>query len=87
MNKKAQGLGIAIIVAITIFIVGILSVNFLKADITTARDPTTGLNCSGSDTISDGTKLTCLAVDLTIPYFIILVFSISGGFIVRRFLI
>ena len=86
MQKKAQTLGLAIIIAITIFIVGMLAVNYLKPEITRARD-STNLDCSNTNNISDGTKLTCLAVDVVIPYFIVLVFSVTGGLITARFLL
>tara|TARA_R100001530_G_scaffold126389_1_gene95217 strand:- start:2115 stop:2378 length:264 start_codon:yes stop_codon:yes gene_type:complete len=85
-NKKGQTLGIAIMIAITIFIVGMLAVNFLKPEITRARDAT-NLNCANADDISDATKLTCLVVDVVVPYFIILIFSVAGGLITARFLL
>ena len=85
MNNKGQTLGLGIIIAITIFIVGMLAVNFLKPEITRARDAT-NLDCANTDVISDATKLTCLAVDILIPYFILLVFSVTGSLIVTRFL-
>ena len=90
MNKKAQTLGISIIVAITIFIVGMVAVNLLKPEVTRVRDAT-GLDCSNTADfptgISDGTKLTCLAIDLVIPYFIVIIFSVAGGLITSRFML
>ena len=88
MNSKGQtgGLGIAIIVAVMLFIIGLMSVNFITGEVTNARDAT-ALDCSNTAVISDGTKLTCLAVDLVVPYFIILVFSAAGGYITARFLV
>ena len=86
MNKSGQTLGIAIIIAVTIFIVGMLSVNLLKPEITRARDAT-NLDCANVDVISDATKLTCLVVDAVVPYFIILIFSVAGGLIVARFIL
>ena len=77
-------MGIAILIAVTIFIVGMLSVNYLKPEITRARGPT-GLDCTNVD-ISDGTKLACLTVDVIVPYFIILILSVAGGLITARFL-
>jgi hypothetical protein len=48
-----------------------------------------GLNCGSSDSpntdISDGTQLTCLATELVVPYFIIIVLSVAGGAMVSRF--
>jgi len=86
MNKKGQGTGIAIIVAITLFIVGMVTVNILTIDVSLARN-SENLDCANVTGISDGTKLTCLAVDWAVPYLFILVFSAAGGFITRRFLI
>ena len=86
MNKKSQTLGIAIIIAITIFIVGMLSVNFIKDEVTRARGATQ-LDCSNADEISDSVKLTCLAVDVVVPYFIVIVLSVAGGLITSRFLL
>ena len=84
MNNKGQSMGLAIVMAITIFIVGMLCINFVKMGITTARDAS-NLNCADS-TISDGTKLTCLVVDIVVPYFFVLIFSVAGGIISARFL-
>lgn len=85
-NKKGQTLGIAIMVALFLFIVGMMSVNFLKDEVSRARDGD-NLDCSNTNVISDGNKLTCLAVDIVIPYFIITVISVSGGYITRRFIL
>lgn len=86
MNNKGQTtLGIAIIVAIMIFIIGMISINFIKDEVTNARS-SVNLNCSG-DSISDGTKLTCLVVDLVVPYFIVIIFSVVGGLLTARLLI
>ena len=83
-NKKSQTRAISIMVALFLFIVGMMSVNFLKDEVSRARD-SDNLDCSGD--ISDGNKLTCLAVDFVIPYFIITVISVSGGFITARFIL
>ena len=90
MNNKGQTMGIAIIIAITIFIVGMLSVNFLKPEITRARG-SDYLDCANTadfpDGISDGTKMVCLVVDLVVPYFIVIIFSVAGGLITSRMLL
>lgn len=84
MNNRGQ-MGIAIVVAIMIFVVGMLTVNLIKPAVTTARG-STGLDCANTTNISDGTKLTCLAVDFTIPYFFIIIFAAAGGVITARFM-
>ena len=90
MNKKGQTLGIAVMVAITLFLVGMLSINYIKPVVTIARDAT-HLDCANTADfpvgISDGTKITCLVVDLVVPYFIILIFSVAGGIITARFVL
>jgi len=86
MNKKGQTVGITIIIAITIFIVGMLSINFIKDEVTRARG-STQLDCANSGEISDATKLTCLVVDVVVPYFIIVIISVAGGLIAGRFVL
>ena len=83
MNKKGQAI-LPIISAIMIFIVGMLVVNLIKPEITTARS-STNLDC-GNTSISDGQMMTCLAVDATIPYYIIIMLSAAGGLITARFI-
>ncbi len=81
INKKGQTMGIAILSAIVIFIIGIMCINFLLTEVSTARIE---LSCSDAATISDGSKMLCLIVDTQVPYFIWLVFSISLGAILAR---
>ena len=80
-NKRGQTMGIAILSAIVIFIIGIMCINFLLTEVSTARIE---LSCSDSSTISDGSKMLCLIVDTQVPYFIWLVFSVSLGAILAR---
>lgn len=84
MNNKAQA-GITIIIAIMIFIVGMSAINLLKPEVTSLRE-STGLNCVNASAISDGTKLTCLAIDITIPWVIITVFAVAGGLVFTKFI-
>jgi len=86
MNKKGAGLGIAIIVSIMFFIIGMTMINFVTPEVTRTR-ASDALNCANATAISDGNKLTCLAVDLAVPYFILLVFSIAGGYVTAKFLL
>lgn len=82
-NKNGQTLGVSVIIAIFIFIVGIPIINIISPDITSAKIL---LDCSNAAGISDGTKMTCLVVDVVLPYFILLVVSISGGLVVSKFM-
>ena len=81
MNKRGQTIGLAIIVAIFIFIIGMVCINFLKDEVTTARD---SLDCSSVDDISEGIMLTCLVVDVVVFYWIIIILSVVGGLITSR---
>ena len=83
MNSKGQTFGLAIIFAIVIFLFGILFINFLMPDVTTAR---TAMDCA-NPAISDGSKLTCLLIDAVVPYWILLVLSAGGGLLAAKFLI
>lgn len=84
MNKKGQSLGLSIMGAILIILVGLMSVNFLMTEVTNAR---VNLACSDVDNIEDGNKLLCLVHDLVIPYWIWIIFAIAIGAITSRFLL
>ena len=87
MNNKGQAmLGAAILSAIFLFIIGMMVVDLIKPEITTAR-AVANLDCTNSTGISDGTKLTCLGIDLLIPYFFLLIISITGGVIIAKFVV
>jgi hypothetical protein len=84
-NGKRGSVLFAIIVTITIFMFGMLVINFVKDDVDLARD-STNLDC-GNLSISDGAKVACLGADVTIPYLFLLVLSAIGGFLASKFLI
>lgn len=81
MNKKAQTMGLAIINTIAIFLIGFMFINFLMPEVTDFR---VNLNCSDASNIHDGNKLLCLMGDATVPYFILLIFSLGLGIIMSR---
>lgn len=80
MNNKGQ-LGLGIIAAIMIFIIGMTSINFVADEVTNTR---ANLSCASASTISDGTKILCLVVDITVIYWIIIILSIVGGLVISR---
>jgi len=84
MNNKGQNLGFAIIMAAMIFIAGMLFLNHIKDDVTLTR--AIGLDCTNV-TISDGNKLVCLGVDLTVPIFMVMTLLTAGGFLLSRYLL
>lgn len=77
MNKKGN-IYFGVMVALIVYIFGVLFIPFIVDDVTTVR---TALDCSNIS-ISDATKLNCLNVDLVIPYVIWLLVSLALGFIV-----
>ena len=83
MNKRGNTFA-SVMVAIIIFMIGMITVNFIMPEVTSTR---TSLSCSNAGSISDGTKLMCLGIDFVIPYFIILVISLAGGLITEKLLI
>lgn len=82
MENKGQTapVGLAIIVSIFMFIVAMAVISPMQDRITDVRTAG-GLNCGSAATISDGTKLTCLAIDWIIPGFIIAILQLIGGLI------
>lgn len=81
IHKKGQTLGLAILSGLFVFMVGMLAINFLMSEINDFR---INMQCSSPATISDGTKVLCLIVDTTVPYWILLAFSILVGAITAR---
>lgn len=65
-----------VVTAIVIILIGMATVNLFFDDIDTARD-SSHLDCTNSS-ISAGTKLNCLVTDASIPFMIILIFSLAG---------
>lgn len=81
MNNRGS-LIFGIITAAMIFLAGFTILNFIKQDVTTAR-AVDSLDCS-NQSISDGTKLTCLGADATIPIMILLLLSTAGGIVAGK---
>lgn len=84
MNKKGQNFLLALLTAIMIFMAGMLFLNQVMNDVSITRS--IGIDCS-SDTISDGTKVTCIGIDLVIPILMISIVSLALGSILSRFFI
>lgn len=80
MNNIGQSFFIAILVAVMIFSAGMLAMNFVKDDVSIA---TTSLDCNNAS-ISDGNKVTCLAMDAAVPYLFIIILSAAGGLIASK---
>ena len=83
MNKKGAGMFLVVIIAVMVFFAGMLIMNFIKPVVDDTR---TNLDCT-NQSISDGAKLSCIGVDVSIPYFILVIVSVSVGIITARLLI
>ncbi len=80
IKDKKGGLFIGFIFAMFFFMIGMWMLPFIQDQVSDAR---TDINCS-STAISDGNKLTCLVVDIGIPYFIIAILVFISGLIGRN---
>ena len=80
-NKRGQTLGLSIISSFVILIIGLVVINLLTPSVDSTRED---LSCSDVDNISDGTKILCLVVDLTVIYWILIIFSVILGGITSR---
>ena len=84
INKKAQSLGLSIMSALAVILVGFMFVNFLMPEVSVAR---VNLDCSNATGIEDGNKLLCLAADIIIPYWIWIILAVAIGAITARFML
>lgn len=82
-NKKAQAGMVGLMIGIAIFMCAMIFIDPLSDVITESR-AASQLDCSNTS-ISDGHKMTCLIVDLILPYFIAVVIAIAGAVIGARF--
>lgn len=81
MNKRGQTMGLAILAAVGVFIIGLMFVNFIMPEIAIFRG---AMDCASADTISSGTKVICLIGDATVPYLIVAIVSLAIGAITSR---
>lgn len=83
--KKGQTALLALMIGIFIFMLAMVFIDPISDVITEAR-ATDQLDCDNSS-ISDGHKMTCLIVDLLLPYFIGVVIAIAGGWIGAKLIV
>jgi len=79
MNKRGQAAMVGLMIGVFIFLLGMGFIDPMRDVITEVRS-TSQLDCDNSS-ISDGSKMTCLAVDLTLPYFILIVLATAGAWV------
>ena len=76
MNKKGT-LYLGFVFAFFFFLFGMLMLPLIKDSVTAGR---TDLDCT-NPSISDGNKVMCLFTDIGVPYFIVAILTLVGGFI------
>jgi len=81
IKGKRGNIFFGVVLGLGLFVAGTLFIPFIADDITTAR---TALSCSSPTTITGGTMLLCLTVDIVVPYFILFFVSVALGFIAGR---
>jgi len=81
MNTKAQAIFVGLMIGIASFMFAMIVIDPMSDVITEARS-STQLDCTNSS-ISDGHKMTCLAVDISLPLMIGVFIGLAGAFITR----
>ena len=79
MNTRGQILIFGIMMFMIAFIVVVILTGSIKEFVELARD-SSHLDC-GNATITTGTRMTCLIVDLYLPYFVAAVLAAGGTFL------
>lgn len=74
-------MGLSIMGLIIFMIIGFMCINFFFNEVDTAR---ANLSCASPNSISDATKLLCLVVDITIPYWIWIILAVGIGLLLVR---
>ena len=83
MNKKGQRLILGVMFFVMAFIVAVLFTSPLKEMVDIARD-SEHLDCDASN-VTTGTSLTCVAVDLFLPFFIIAIIGVGATMLTSKF--
>ena len=79
LNKKSQWIFVGIMVFVMAFIMLVQFIAPIKDQITIARNDT-NLNCSSTD-ITTGRRMTCIAVDTSLFYFIGIGIAAAAGYL------
>jgi hypothetical protein len=82
MDIKAQWGIVGMMVAVIFTIMAFQFITPLKSEITKTRNAT-NLDCTNTS-ITTGEKMTCIAVDLSLPYFIFVCLAAAGGYLAGR---
>lgn len=81
-NKRGQMVLIGIMVFVMVFIMAVQFIQPIKDQVVTARD-STNLDCTNAS-ISTGQRMTCIAVDIVLPYFFATVLAAGAGYLTLK---
>lgn len=83
LNKTGQSALVGLMIGIFVFMLAMVFIAPIKDTITWTRG-SEQLDCNNAS-ISDGSKMTCLIVDLIFPYFIAVVLAVAFAWITAKF--
>lgn len=87
MNNKGQVMVFAVMLGLVIIIVALALAPAVSQSTTSAMNTsvgdTIGMDCN-NDTISDFNKAACVAVDISLPYFVGVLLLIGGAVVTAR---
>ena len=81
-SKKAQYALVGLMSAIMLILFAFQLITPIKDQVTIARSAAY-LDCTNSS-ITTGDKMTCIAIDLYLPYFIIVALAVAGGYLIGK---
>ena len=81
-GKRSQMIFVGLMTAVMVFIVLIQFIPSLTGQVNMARD-NEHLNCT-STAISTGTRMSCVIVDVYLPYFLAAGIAVSIGFLTQK---
>lgn len=84
IGKGGQVALVSLMIGIFVFMLAMVFINPLKDVIIESR-ASDQLDCDNSS-ISDGSKMTCLIVDLIMPYFIGIVLAVAGAWVSAKWI-
>ena len=82
MNNRGQLALVGLMIGIFVILFAVLAISPL-ADVVEVQLGASNLDCDNAS-ITDGAKMACLALDLTVPYFLITVLVLAGAYMTAK---
>jgi len=84
MNNKGQLALVGMMIGIFVILFAVISISPL-ADVVETQLGASQLDCENAS-ITDGAKMTCLALDLIVPYFFLTVIALAGAYMTAKWM-